>query len=199
MYKHGQNGDDSRGLITRTLSYYEFITFCLKANPYSKYSPHQDKNKYVSKINKFLKNIPVLEPDSIEQLCLPEGFYDKLYAFMIDYCLSFDEMVLFNVYEICRIKNPKNTSRYDVNYFKHEQPTWLHPPTRNITYSETEKELIKINRIQTRLNYALQRQEDLYKLYGKEYVGSRVEENLKQLSQEMKTLKEHIGNGGEYG
>lgn len=138
MYLHSRDGDDSRGLITRTLNYYEFIYFCLKANPLSTYYRLYDWNILEKNIEKHLKKIPEIKAFFIDPFLFHKEFYDKLYSFMVDYGLSFDKMVLYNVFLITKTKNPHNETPYSLSYYKHDQPTWLHPPTTNAAKPEDE-------------------------------------------------------------
>lgn len=166
LYKHAQDENSSRGLITRTLSYHEFIIFCLKANPISRYGRLYDWNKYEKKIKKHMKNIPLHIPDIIDPLLLEENFYDKVYAFCMDYGLSLDKLILYNVYELIHVKNPRNENLYDLSWYKHEQPSWIHPPVPYIPLTDTEESLVKVNHIQRSVQNSLEMMKRYKEIYG---------------------------------
>ena len=113
-----------------------------------------------------MKNIPLHIPSIIEPLLLEEEFYDKVYAFCMDYGLSLDKLILYNVYELIHVKNPRNESLYDLSWYKHEQPSWIHPPVPYIPLTDTEESLVKVNRIQRRVQNSLEMMKRYKEIYG---------------------------------
>lgn len=195
LYKYSQDGDDPRGLISRTLTYHEYLIFCLKANPLSTYDKFHDWNKIDKSLQTLNNKIPQLEHREIEPLKVEKELHDKIYAFQVDYGLYFEKILLYDVFLISKTKTPHYLHANNEHY-KHEQPTWLHPPVEEPPLTSTEEHLIKINHIMRSLTSDLKRIKEIEKYYetfnntDKTVIRNmkRIETQLEEVRKGVKTL-----------
>ncbi len=197
LYKFSQDGDDCRGLITRTLNYQEYLIFCLKANPLSTYERLYDWNKMDNSINNFLKKIPKIEHRELEPLHIEKELYDKIYTFMMDYGLLFEKVLLYNVFLMSKTKNPHFT-HYNLEHYKYEPRTWLHPPTTEIPLTTTEEKLIKINHIQRQIQYDIKNTKTLETYYKSLDVENKnILRNIKRIENELNDIEYKVNKISE--
>lgn len=155
LYRYAQQEDDSRGLIARTLNYPEYLLFSIQS--ITPLEGNMQVDQYVrrteKKLGQLLEKIPSFTPSMIESLLIPQGTYTKLYEYSISTGLSFEDIMLYSVFELVRVKNPR--SQYNPDSMKYHQCCWINASESFVSYSPAELELAHINRLINNLRVSI--------------------------------------------
>jgi hypothetical protein len=106
------------------------------------------------KIKQVLQKIPSFTPTMIEPLLIPTGTENKLYIESVNTGLSMEQLILFSIYEIVRVKNPK--SLYDPGTLRFMQCCWINAEESFVPYSPLEEQLARVSRLSRNLYYNIE-------------------------------------------
>lgn len=198
LYRDSQNSDGSKALISQTLNFYEYLIFSLKSNMiWSTDTRAFDFSKVDKRIEKYYNKIVHIEPDTFEPLLIPKYLYDKLYALVIDKGVSIDKILLYSVWELTRVKNPRPQTSSEEYMYNHV--TWLHPETTEIPLTLLEMRIIQLNRERIRVYYALKHIDELMMSYKQpdflEY--KHLGEQLVKIKSELSRIQSMIEKSSE--
>lgn len=146
------------------------------------------------KIKQLLQKIPSFTPTMIEPLLIPTGTENKLYRETINTGLSMEQLILFGIYEVVRVKNPK--SMYDPESVRFQQFCWINAEKSHVPYSPVEEQLARVSRLSRNLHYTIEQYNERQKnlSYHDRALLEDIGVDFKRIEQQQDILIEMIKN-----